>query len=174
MNALVFEFKPLSLVFYVGLFCMLMIVAPVIRGQSHQKDTSEYLNGPTFDLNGQFLSKADEQLIGLRTYVRAAWEKRQKTQFTVLSYSREGARTTCTFYIEGDSNDRWRIVSKCSSEDCPYASKTLCLKKRNMIYTKVYDKVFIRSVEFNKRAGNNVTVDMIVLLNSTTSQERIF
>jgi len=173
MVKLIQSFKITSLPVFFWIFYLLLMPFDAF-GQSRQRDMKGFSKGPTFDLNGQFLGKADAKLLELRTFVKTAWEKRKKTRFTVVTYSREGSRASCNFYLARDSALVGRIVSECISEDCAYISKSLCAKEKKTVRVKVYDRVVVRTLELEQETANKQPTEVIVLMNSKTAQERVF
>lgn len=144
------------------------------EAQSIKRDIRNYQAGAVFDLHGEFFGKAEDAKQSLRKYFWDVWNSKTQSYFKVFTYTREGDRVSCTYYVENTKDNRRQIVEECASSQCPYASKKACRNKKPTI--TMYDQVEKVNQEpvlaDGQRISTNETV--IVLSNSKSNHKNEF
>jgi len=102
------KLKPSNLLLVLFLFARFYGV----RAQSQKRDVNQFEDGPTFDLNGEYLGKAQDVKSKLRSFVLDAWQSKKQVRFTVILYSREGQKSVSDMYIQKDPNGQWQILAR--------------------------------------------------------------
>src|SRR5215203_1865315 len=124
----------------VTLLIMVSVFVPSDRAQSKQRNLADYKEGPSLDLEDEFLDakKTNEQIAPARKFLWQLWKSRTKGYLKRTSYSREGNPGWCTFFVEPDPRGQWRVVLECKTSMCPYISEARCREYLRTVASETY------------------------------------
>jgi len=125
------------------LLILVSIVAPTARSQTTKRNLKDYKQGVALDLKDEFLDveKTNRQLAPAREFLWDLWKSHTKGYLKRTSYTREGNPGWCTFFVEPDSTDQWRVTLECRASQCPFISKKVCRRYLRTVARETYDIV---------------------------------
>jgi hypothetical protein len=125
------------------LVILVSIFLPTARSQTTKRNLKDYKEGVPLDLKDEYLNveKTNRQSAPGREFLWDLWKSHTKGYLKVTSYSVEGNPTWCTFFVEPDSIDQWRVTLECKGSVCPFISKKKCRQYLRTVDRETYDTV---------------------------------
>ena len=125
------------------LMILVSVFLPTASSQTTKRNLKDYKQGVPLDLiyENSDVDKTNRQMAPGREFLWDLWKSHTKGYLKVTSYTREGNPGWCTFFVEPDSTDQWRVTLECRSSVCPFISKKECRRYLRTVGSETYDIV---------------------------------